>query len=404
MIPFSPSFLLVFIPLMLVFGWPFAMLWIFWFFRLKLSPTARQNYQQKYKIKDQAFTQTPISAVKVIKEIGRRQPFLTIVFIIWVLSAALVIELNLTMKKIKAESQAEEALRTPTLTNTTTLAGITMPAGTKLELLHKGAVGEEWVKPDYFEYATFPKPILWQGVEIVAMKRFLDTKRDNDYSSCTAKHPEYDWEKCSDLSSYETTHILWGDVSATVAKPIKIGRFYCQGEIFWELAPDETGNVPDIDASLPVKDFVMSNECDTLAKGNIVSTENGFLSLELPENSDGYKATFTDGVDRKLWTVALYDGVWTGDLFTLYRTNNHSVSLNSDTFHLAEFGGEILSSTPDCPLTKNSYVEWHKDRADTLTVFTDTPIPHCGKFKLDYLNAHPNPEYAEFLKHTTQDR
>lgn len=382
MIPFSISLYPILLFLILVFGLPVALGWFVWLIRLIILPTARQTLKTK---------RTQMGVVSVIG-------------ILWVLSAIESYRLNNLVERIKAESAAEEAIRTPTLAHETTLAGITMPAGTKLELLHKGAVGEEWVKPDYFEYATFPKPILWQGVEIVAMRRFLDTKQDNDYFSCTAKHPEYSWEQCSELSSYETTRILWTMVEVTLAKPIKIGQFYCQGEVGWGLAPDETGNVPDIDAGQPVKDFVMSDECRTLAKGNVVSTENGFFSLELAENSSSRKATFIDGVDRKLWTISVHDGVWTGDLFTLYRTNNHSVSLNSDTFYLAEFGGEILSSTPDCPLTKNSYIEWHKDRADTLTVFTDTPIGHCGKFKLAYLDAHPDPEYAEFLKQTTQDR
>lgn len=396
MIPFAPSFYPVLIFLMLVFGLPFAIFWGFWFVRLKKSPTARQNYQQKHRIKDESFVQTPISSFKIVKAMARQQPLSTTVFVMWVLSAVLMIEFNLIMAKIEAESQAEEAKRTPTLTNETTLAGITMPAGTKLELLHKGAVGEEWVKPDYFEYATFPKPILWQGVEIVAMRRFLDTKQDNDFASCSEKYPENS-DQCFDLSSYETTRILWTMVETTLAKPMHTGHFYCQGVVGWGIAPDETGNVPDIDASLPVENFVVSPKCRTLAKGNTVMSENGFLRIELPENAHAFTDRMMGDDPTEFWIVSSDEQIFHTNLFSV-RNFNYTPTLHLESKKLRTLKAEILKNTPECPLPEKSYIEWNFEKPNVLQVFSDKRIEKCGQFDLEYLDKHPDPEYAEYLR------
>lgn len=185
MIPFSPSFYPLLIAFIVLFGSPFVLGWLIWLIRLKTSPTVRQNLGSKHTL----------------------MILLSVISLLWLLGVVESYRMNKIAQRVRDEIDTEEQIRTPTLTQETTLAGITMPAGTKLELLHKNAVGEEWVKPDYFEYATFPTPILWQGVPITQMRRFLVTKQDNDFANCTQKHPE-NFDQCFDLSSHETTRIL----------------------------------------------------------------------------------------------------------------------------------------------------------------------------------------------------
>ncbi|MDO4427386.1 MAG: hypothetical protein Q4B88_04585, partial [Moraxella sp.] len=189
----------------------------------------------------------------------------------------------------------------------------------------------------------------------------------------------------------------------TLAKPIKIGQFYCQGEVSFGLAPDETGNVPDIDAGQPVKDFVMSDECGTLAKGNMVSTENGFLRIELPENAH----TFTDrmiGDDpTEFWIVSSDEQILHTNLFSV-RNFNYSPTLHLESKKLRTLEAEILKNTPECPLPEKSYIEWDFEKPNVLQVFSDKRIEKCGQFDLEYLDKHPDPEYAEYLRQITQDR
>lgn len=212
MIPFSISLYPLLILLVFIIGLPCALVWFVWF--IKLSPTARQNFNSRAKYNKSMMI------------------FLTIISIIWLLSVVESYRLNRLSAKIAEEIvEEEEAIRTPTLSQETILAGITMPAGTRLELLHQGAVGTQWVKPEYFEFAYFPKPILWQGVPVTQLHRFLDTKQDNDYFSCRENNSHLGDEECSQHSSYEDNRLLWSDVVGVVDKPLKMGKFYCQGEI-----------------------------------------------------------------------------------------------------------------------------------------------------------------------------
>lgn len=75
----------------------------------------------------------------------------------------------------QAEYEREMAKQFPTLQQEATLAGITMPAGTKLGLLSKHSVGEEAVKPEYFETAEFPQAVMWQGLLLKSINRRLQS-------------------------------------------------------------------------------------------------------------------------------------------------------------------------------------------------------------------------------------
>ncbi|STZ63243.1 Uncharacterised protein [Moraxella lacunata] len=321
--------------------------------------------------------------------------FLTIISIIWLLSVVESYRLNRLSAKIAEEIAEEEAIRTPTLSQETILAGITMPAGTRLELLHQGAVGTQWVKPEYFESAYFPKPILWQGVPVTQLHRFLDTKQDNDYFSCRENNPNLSDEECSRRSSYKTTRILWSVVVGVVDKPLKTGKFYCQGEITWGLIQDNKGNTPSVDASLPPPAYqkIQNGKCQ-LAKDDTATSENGFLALSLPVNSRIFVDTMMGDDSTEFWVVITDSEIHHYNLFSLNHSSyGYDTHLNLDTYHLQKLKGEIAKGTPECPLPPKSYISWSDKEANTLYVYTDTPVAKCGQFNVVYLKQHPDEEW-----------
>ena len=204
MIPFDPSALATYFLLLLAIGGVCALVLLAWWLRLALSPRARQ-----------AFARHRLS--RSLLMIG------CLVGVAWPVYSHL--RMQRIQQEVAEQIDQEEAERMPTLTQDTVLAGIAMPAGTQLELLHHGAVGKQWVKPEYFEAADFPKPIKWQGVSIKRISRSLQSHQDNS--------PE----------SFSTTRVTWGPSTHTeLAVPQTIDGFFCHSTAGWLYHPNGDEN------------------------------------------------------------------------------------------------------------------------------------------------------------------
>lgn len=204
MMPFDPSALATYFLLLLPIGGVCALVLLAWWLRLALSPRARQ-----------AFARHRLS--RSLLMIG------CLVGVAWPVYSHL--RMQRIQQEVAEQIDQEEAERMPTLTQDTVLAGIAMPAGTQLELLHHGAVGKQWVKPEYFEAADFPKPIKWQGVSIKRISRSLQSHQDNS--------PE----------SFSTTRVTWGPSTHTeLAVPQTIDGFFCHSTAGWLYHPNGDEN------------------------------------------------------------------------------------------------------------------------------------------------------------------
>ena len=202
MIPFSPTTSLA-ILMVLVIGSFCTLALLLWWLRLALSPPARQRFA------NHRISRSVLMAFLVVGLAWSADRFLTVMHL---------------QQEIEAQIIREEAERTPTMTQDTVLAGISMPAGTRLELLFLNAVGKQWVKPEYFEIADFPRPIEWQGVSIKRLHRRLQSHQDNS--------PE----------SFRTTRVAWGRYLETeLAVPQTVNGFYCTKTVEW-IYDGKTGN------------------------------------------------------------------------------------------------------------------------------------------------------------------
>lgn len=281
------------------------------------------------------------------------------------------------LSEFSKEIQAEEAQRTPKLTKPTTLAGIAMPAGTQLELLHKNSEGEQWIKPEYFEKAFFPTPVMWQGVPITAMWRRLET--------------DYDYDK------FKTVKIKWGDaVETTLAKPTVIQGFNCHKELNWRISSREIEDfkAPVIDAKLSSPKYFMDS---CTSNGQTFRSKNGKMQVVLKEGSRIFSNRWLDGswLDTDLPKKSLLD-VWTA--------NNDDGNLQTSLFMLKgekDFGldkqdksvifvfGDIETGTAECPLKKGSYVQWRCSEPDSLLVYKPQGVTQCGSLKVKNLKTLP---------------
>lgn len=288
----------------------------------------------------------------------------------------------------QAEYEREMAKQFPTLQQETTLAGITMPAGTKLGLLSKHSVGEEAVKPEYFETAEFPQAVMWQGLPLKSIHRRLHS------SHCFEQH-NFDFDLCKTLPEKEReTQIHWGWYLDTVlAEPSKINGFICQDEVHWRrpetLKPYPMDKVPNISAEQPAPEFVF--DMCVLAEGNEFQSKNGELGFRLPEKSRIFRTRFT-GDFPDMWTGNDYGDTLSFNLFDLEEVTWY---LNLASRDLHEVSGTVVKGSPTCPLAPETYVEWDFKQPETLKIYSKTPVSQCGKFKIERLNNPP--QKMEFL-------
>ena len=354
MMPFDPSALATYFLLLLAIGGVCALVLLAWWLRLALSPRARQ-----------AFARHRLS--RSLLMIG------CLVGVAWPVYSHL--RMQRIQQEVAEQIDQEEAERMPTLTQDTVLAGIAMPAGTQLELLHHGAVGKQWVKPEYFEAADFPKPIKWQGVSIKRISRSLQSHQDNS--------PE----------SFSTTRVTWGPSTHTeLAVPQTIDGFFCHSTAGWLYHPNGDENSWDYrdDAAQPGPMYhfdgcVLAGQDFRDVAGKLrvhASAGNGLSGNRWPNGdwSKGYLDTWAIRGAAQL----------TGHQLEL---EQGSVDLHKERHTLWRLTGQVAKAGADCPLPVGSQVLWQHTEPDTLGIYGTADISginRCGRLRIRQLAQPPS--------------
>ncbi len=354
MIPFDPSALATYFLLLLAIGGVCALVLLAWWLRLALSPRARQ-----------AFARHRLS--RSLLMIG------CLVGVAWPVYSHL--RMQRIQQEVAEQIDQEEAERMPTLTQDTVLAGIAMPAGTQLELLHHGAVGKQWVKPEYFEAADFPKPIKWQGVSIKRISRSLQSHQDNS--------PE----------SFSTTRVTWGPSTHTeLAVPQTIDGFFCHSTAGWLYHPNGDENSWDYrdDAAQPGPMYhfdgcVLAGQDFRDVAGKLrvhASAGNGLSGNRWPNGdwSKGYLDTWAIRGAAQLTSHQL-------------ELEQGSVDLHKERHTLWRLTGQVAKAGADCPLPVGSQVLWQHTEPDTLGIYGTADISginRCGRLRIRQLAQPPS--------------
>ena len=354
MIPFDPSALATYFLLLLAIGGVCALVLLAWWLRLALSPRARQ-----------AFARHRLS--RSLLMIG------CLVGVAWPVYSHL--RMQRIQQEVAEQIDQEEAERMPTLTQDTVLAGIAMPAGTQLELLHHGAVGKQWVKPEYFEAADFPKPIKWQGVSIKRISRSLQSHQDNS--------PE----------SFSTTRVTWGPSMHTeLAVPQSIDGFFCHSTAGWLYHPNGDENSWDYrdDAAQPGPMYhfdgcVLAGQDFRDVAGKLrvhASAGNGLSGNRWPNGdwSKGYLDTWAIRGAAQLTSHQL-------------ELEQGSVDLHKERHTLWRLTGQVAKAGADCPLPVGSQVLWQHTEPDTLGIYGTADISginRCGRLRIRQLAQPPS--------------
>ncbi len=354
MIPFDPSALATYFLLLLAIGGVCALVLLAWWLRLALSPRARQ-----------AFARHRLS--RSLLMIG------CLVGVAWPVYSHL--RMQRIQQEVAEQIDQEEAERMPTLTQDTVLAGIAMPAGTQLELLHHGAVGKQWVKPEYFEAADFPKPIKWQGVSIKRISRSLQSHQDNS--------PE----------SFSTTRVTWGPSMHTeLAVPQTIDGFFCHSTAGWLYHPNGDENSWDYrdDAAQPGPMYhfdgcVLAGQDFRDVAGKLrvhASAGNGLSGNRWPNGdwSKGYLDTWAIRGAAQLTSHQL-------------ELEQGSVDLHKERHTLWRLTGQVAKAGADCPLPVGSQVLWQHTEPDTLGIYGTADISginRCGRLRIRQLAQPPS--------------
>ena len=354
MMPFDPSALATYFLLLLAIGGVCALVLLAWWLRLALSPRARQ-----------AFARHRLS--RSLLMIG------CLVGVAWPVYSHL--RMQRIQQEVAEQSDHDEAERMPTLTQDTVLAGIAMPAGTQLELLHHGAVGKQWVKPEYFEAADFPKPIKWQGVSIKRISRSLQSHQDNS--------PE----------SFSTTRVTWGPSTHTeLAVPQTIDGFFCHSTAGWLYHPNGDENSWDYrdDAAQPGPMYhfdgcVLAGQDFRDVAGKLrvhASAGNGLSGNRWPNGdwSKGYLDTWAIRGAAQLTSHQL-------------ELEQGSVDLHKERHTLWRLTGQVAKAGADCPLPVGSQVLWQHTEPDTLGIYGTADISginRCGRLRIRQLAQPPS--------------
>lgn len=349
MIPFDPSALGIYFLLLYALGAAAAFCLLVWWLRQDLSPNVRRSFATRRRSRSLwMLALLAVAAVPVyeVQRFGR------------------------ISRDVAAQIAQEEAERTPTLAQDTLLAGIAMPAGTKLTLLHHNAVGRQWVKPEYFEQADFPRPVEWQGVSIKQLHRSLQTHQD--YSP----------------ASFRTTRVTWGrHLETELAGAQTVDGFHCRDTVHWIYEPDGGGHNTDglIDAALPAQAAYRFDGC-ALA-GQAVDDPSGRFGIRAADGDllHANRWLLPDAPESHLdtWKISS-DTLPTRD-FTLQAA---SMDLHRQQHTLWRLGGRISQGSGHCPLPAGSQIEWQAGEPDVLGVYGAAGIERCGSLRIRPL-AHP---------------
>lgn len=342
MIPYSPSLLLLLVYLL---GPVAALVLLVWVLRLIWLPSARARL--------------------------RSHPWSRLVYaLLWSFLLWQWLDLLMISKRVAQEIAAEEAKRTPTLQQDTVLAGIAMPAGTRLQLLHHNAVGKQWVKPEYFEQAEFSRPVSWQGLAIRSIKRNLETHQDG-----------------SNHGEFATTRVTWGHGLATeLATPQTIDGFDCtDATVEWRYHPQNDENHRD-DRDDAAQAGPRYQFAGCTSAGQILRDRRGRFSVRAAAGSMLHtnRWLIPDAPQGHLDTWA-FRGQLTSDWFAL---QSAAADLNTDTRTLWRLSGQVAHATAACPLPAGSHVLWQAGEPEVLDVYGAAGIERCGNLRIRLL-AHP---------------
>ena len=348
MIPFDPSAIVFYFLLLYAIGGVCALLLLVWWLRLALSPRARQTF--------------------AAHRLGRSLLMLGLLAGV-VYSIDSLLRMERISQDIAAQIAQEEAERTPMLQQDTVLAGIAMPAGTKLELLHHNAVGEQWVKPEYFEQAEFPQPITWQGVLVTQLNRRLQAHQDNS------------------PASFRTTRVTWGGyLSTELAAPQTIAGFDCQDTANWLPKNDADNEDKQVDAALAAPTDYRLDGC-TLA-GQDVHDEAGTFGIHAAAGALLFSNRAPDdesGGYLNIWTIRSTAPL-SGKHFDLQAASAH---LHWERHTLMRLTGQISQAAADCPLPLGSEVEWRHHEPQLLGVYGAAGVGQCGGLRIRPLAQPP---------------
>lgn len=280
-----------------------------------------------------------------------------------------------------AEQAQEEAQQFPILSQETVLVGITMPAGTKLQLPSPWSYGKEMVKAEYFEQAEFPQAVIWNGVPLQSMHRRLY------YQDCFLA----DKKPCQ-------KQMEWGwHLDSVLAEPTQINGFLCQGEVNWKrpetLDPNTDGHIPPVSADKPAPAY-LADGC-IAGKTHEFHSENQYLTFRLPENSRIFRTRFVVPEGPEGYTDFWTGNDFGGDIrnntlsFNLFDLDMADWRLDLNSRVLTNVSGHVVKSTPKCPLAPDTYVQWSGKEPDILRIHSQTPVLQCGQFKMRLLKQPP---------------
>lgn len=266
-------------------------------------------------------------------------------------------------------SAVEEAKYKTVLKKATTIGDLTLPVGTQLELPNSYLIDEKWLKPEYFEKANFKKPVLWRGLSITSMRRYLHTQQDN--------FPE----------SYKVTRITWGDSLETVLdKPHNIQGFYCKEKVEWRLlhSNDDENNSDyhDYDAAGNGPAYRVTS---CFSAGQRITDSMNHIHIRIPKNSYISQRRWINKQLPKgyhdLWVINDDKTISTN----LFELSNAYFDLHSNNHTLIGLYGEITEINTTCPLEIGDYIQWEHSNPNVLQVHSNRNLnrQQCGQLTIE---------------------
>ena len=235
------------------------------------------------------------------------------------------------------EEKRLEQLSQITLPAPQIVAGIAMPAGTYLETEIAERTHSE---PDKFTYAKFPRPVVWNGIPIVRMKR--DLSIGDEY-----------WQ---DRTIYTEPE-----------KPVSIGQWICQAgvNLEWRLIPQADGKPPKISYNQSAESYVYLPGC-TLEEVQTAPLPEFGAILEvrsIRRENDKYP-----DIAKGFWRAGALG--YSEESRESGRMDFYSLELSVDTARMVhEFAAE-LGNNPDtnCQMSEHTFLVWQKSRPEVILV------------------------------------
>lgn len=106
----------------------------------------------------------------------------TLIFAVLAVPFAFYAWVQMAIWQVEKESARAQAARKVTLQQETTVGGVAMPAGTRLELQDEAQL------ETYLE-AQFPRPVAMYGVQATSARRYLDSDYDRETYALLGRHP-----------------------------------------------------------------------------------------------------------------------------------------------------------------------------------------------------------------------